>query len=573
MTAATGLGTTVLELFETTAKRAPQAPAVTFEDRTLTYAELDARAARLAGALAVRGVPAGARVAVTLERSADLIAALLGVWKAGAVYVPVDPSYPAGRIAHLLEDSAAAAVIDAGFLADLPTATAATTAPAARPGPRDCAYVIYTSGSTGLPKGVEVEHRSLANVIRALTDAMTVREQDAWLSMAPASFDIAMAEFCLPLTAGARLVLSSQADLLDAARILKLITRHSVSRMQAVPTQWQALVDAGLAAPELFGMSGGEALPIRLAGELTARLGGLINGYGPTETTVLSTYWPVPANPTSIAIGRPIANTDVYVLDDDMRECAEGELYIGGAGVARGYLGRPDLTQERFRADPHRPGGRMYRTGDLVRRAADGTLAFLGRVDGQTKIRGQRIELGEVENCLGTHPEVGGAVAVVREKKLVAYVVARPGGASLSDRAIREYAAARLPSAMVPSSVVVLARFPITPNGKIDRAALDPARPEDAAGSGAGNADAVRPRPDGFAARVLALIAEILDLPSVSAGEDLFDLGGDSLTVMRIAARIKEKHGIEVSAELFYDTDTVGELVEQIGLLRVGDAR
>jgi amino acid adenylation domain-containing protein len=569
MTAATGLGTTVLELFETRAKRAPLAPALTFEDRTLTYAELDARAARLAGALAARGVPTGARVAVTLERSADLVAALLGVWKAGAVYVPVDPSYPAGRIAHLLEDSAAAAVVDAAFLAGLPPAAAAR---AARPRPGDCAYVIYTSGSTGLPKGVEVEHGSLANVIRALTDAMSVHELDTWLSMAPASFDISMAEFCLPLTAGARLVLSSQADLLDAARVLKLITRHAVSRMQAVPTQWQALVDAGLAAPELFGMSGGEALPIRLADELTTRLKGLINGYGPTETTVLSTYWPVPANPASIAIGRPIANTDVYVLDDDMRECAEGELYIGGAGVARGYLGRPELTEERFRPDPHRPGDRMYRTGDLVRRAADGTLVFLGRIDGQAKIRGQRIELGEVESCLAAHPGVGGVVAMVREQKLLAYVVARPGGATPLDRAVREYAAARLPSAMVPSSVVVLPRFPVTPNGKIDRAALDLAAPDDASGSRARAADADAVCPDGFAARVLALIAEILDLPSVSTGEDLFDLGGDSLTVMRIAVRIKENHGIEVSAEVFYDTETVGELIEQIGLLRVGGA-
>jgi amino acid adenylation domain-containing protein len=577
---------TVLDLFDDHVAARPDAPAAMSGGRSLTYRQLDALAGGTAERLGRQGVRPGDRVAVLMERSVSLPVALVAVWKAGAVYVPVDPDYPADRVRYLLSDCAARVVLtEAALLERVPAGTAVVLddrqangptggAVAPRPLLDDLAYVVYTSGSTGQPKGVEVTHRSLGNVVAELTRVLRADAAQQWLTMAPASFDISMAELCLPLATGARVAVTSSAEARDAARLVRLIDELGVTRMQAVPAQWQALVDADLRAPELVGMVGGEALPTGLANELTSRISLLFNGYGPTETTVLSTIWPVPAGADEICIGRPIANTRLYLLDERLEEVPVGEagdLYIAGTGVARGYLGRPDLTDGAFLTDPWGPpGARMYRTGDRCRWRPDGCLVYLGRDDGQVKVRGQRIETGEVEACLMRCPGVAAATVVVRGQSLVAYVTAAsvaPVPAPVPAQ-VRAFVAASLTPAMVPGTVVVLDAFPLTPNGKIDRAALpDPAGTGSVPGPAAPAASAV----DAFTGQVCALITEILDVPPVRPGDDFFELGGNSVAVMRVAAIIAQRWSVEVPTEVFYDTETIADLAAAIqGLMEGG---
>ncbi|MFF4370596.1 amino acid adenylation domain-containing protein [Streptomyces sp. NPDC001594] len=422
------------------ARTAPDAPAVIGEDTTLTYAELEERAARLAHWLAGRGVRPESLVAVRLPRSADLVVALLAVLKTGAAYVPVDPDHPQSRIHYILADCRPALVLDADALATA-REEAADPGPAPLPqaSPDNTAYVIYTSGSTGNPKGVAVPRGALDNFLATMGRRVPLTPADRWLAVTTVSFDIAALELYLPLVSGAAVVLAGKDTLADPSETLALLRRHRVTVAQATPAFWQMLLmHEPDAATGLRVLTGGEALPARLADTLAGAAAEVSNVYGPTETTIWSTMAPVAAG-SGVSIGAPIGNTRVYVLDARLNPVprgVQGELYIAGDGLARGYQGRPDLTSERFTACPFGPAGaRMYRTGDLVRWSAEGRLEYVGRTDFQVKVRGFRIELGEIENVLAGHEGVAQAVVVVREdqegdKRLVGYVVPDPDGAA-----------------------------------------------------------------------------------------------------------------------------------------------
>jgi len=497
------------ELFERQVARTPQAVAVAFGERSLSYAELNARANRLAHYLRTQAVGPETLVGLCIERSLELVVGLLGIWKAGAVYVPLDPGYPQKRLEWMLEDTQAAVVLtSAEVAARLPVGASrrlcldseaekwvgqSAINPAPLASARNLAYVIYTSGSTGTPRGVMVEHASLVNFLVWAQRQFSIAADDHVLHGSPTSFDISLLELALPLIAGARLELApphahrSPADLVDCAR------RCGTTVMQLVPSTLRAIAD-GPGFKEVRSLrlllSIGEPLGAELARDFHRQSGAvLVNNYGPTETTVYSTFWVCDRNderPT-LPIGRPLANTRILIRDpygELVPIGISGEIFIGGRGVARGYRGQPELGAERFVPDPDsgEAGARLYATGDFGRYRGDGSIEFLGRRDYQVKIRGFRIELGEIESVLAHNGDVASAVVTVREdrpgdKRLVAYIVARPG-ATLSARALRESAAAILPAYMIPSAFVMLDRYPLTPAGKIDRARLPPPAPE-----------------------------------------------------------------------------------------------
>lgn len=567
---------TVGDLFSRRAAEAPDAVALIDEDGPVGYRALDAAVAEAAGRLVAAGVRPGDTVAVLTRRSARLLAAMLAVWRVGGSYLPVDPGHPAARISFLLDDAGAvASVHDEGPgpggvrvepLAPAPELREGRETQAGDPDPAppgaDSAYLIYTSGSTGTPKAVRVGHRALLNVVLELADAMGCGPGDTWLTMAAATFDISLAEFCVPLATGAALVVTSERDLRDAGALVGLVREHRVTRMQAVPSQWRALLDAGFDAPDLVAMTGGEALTVNLARELRGRVAALFNGYGPTETTVLSTLWPVPPDAAGIAIGAPIANTRLSVLDDRGRPVAAGEpgeLHIAGTGVALGYAGRPGLTGELFLPDPDGPpGSRRYRTGDRVRLRPDGLLEFLGRDDGQVKVRGQRVELGEVEARLADHPKVAGVAAKVHDDTLVAYAVLTSEQAA-TPAELREHAERLLPPAAVPSLVVLLEEFPLTANGKVDKAALAlPARTP---------AEEAPWQPDGsdhITAALCEICREVLGNPAVRPEDDLFDLGAHSLVLMQILGRLGLVLGVTIPIDILYDADLVSDVAAAV---------
>ncbi|MGP3931708.1 amino acid adenylation domain-containing protein [Nonomuraea sp. KM88] len=539
---------TVVDLFLRQARARPDAVAVECDGEhsgehggvRRTYAEVAARARAVAGELRACGAGPGSVVAVCLPRTADLPGTLLGVMLAGAAYLPVDPALPAARVAGML-DRAGVRVALAGPSAPLPehirtlplTAPAGTMpggapagtgpgggAPEAGPGPGAAAYVLHTSGSTGVPKGVAVPHSALVNLLAGMADLLGSGPGDAWLGSTSLSFDIAGLELYLPLVTGGRLVLAGDAAARDGVALAGLVARSGVTHVQATPSGWSMLLAGGLDPAGLVALAGGEALPLALAGRLRRRARRLFNMYGPTETTIWSTAWEVPESPGRISIGRPLANTTVQVLDrwgSPAPVGVPGELVIGGAGVALGYLRGPGEPPEPFE------GGR-YRTGDRVRWLGDGTLEFLGRDDGQVKVRGHRVEPGEIEATLLRHPRVREAAVVARDDVLVAYVAPGAPG-DLLDRA-----AEWLPAYMVPSAVVALDALPLTPNGKVDRQALPaPSRP--AAGRGRRPATA-RER------QVARIFAEVLGTGDLGAGDDFFALGGHSLLATRVIARL-----------------------------------
>nr|WP_162562064.1 non-ribosomal peptide synthetase [Salinispora mooreana] len=430
-TAATLPAATVPELFARQAAETPDATALVTEDTSLTYRELDERANQLAWYLIARGAGPETAVAVLLPRAADLVVALLAILKSGAYYVPVDPEHPSARIEHVIGHADPLLTIDAATMAR-DRSGHGREAPPLRVRPENAAYAIYTSGSTGTPKGVVVSHHALANLLAAMEPHVQLTAEDAWLAVTTIAFDIATLEVFAPLLAGARLVLAANDVSADPAAIAELRSRHRISVMQATPALWEMVVRRHPATIDgLRVLVGGEALPAPVARILHERAATVTNVYGPTETTIWSTAAPVTGGADAPPIGRPLANTQVYVLDDALRPVpvgVPGELYLGGAGLARGYLHRPGHSAERFVANPYTPGDRMYRTGDLVRWLADGQLEYLRRADFQVKIRGHRIELGEIESVLADAVGVRQAVAVAREdqpgdRRLVAYVV------------------------------------------------------------------------------------------------------------------------------------------------------
>ncbi|RKT55883.1 non-ribosomal peptide synthase protein (TIGR01720 family)/amino acid adenylation domain-containing protein [Saccharothrix australiensis] len=503
--------------------RTPDAPAIVSADGVVPYRELAARANRLAHRLIARGARAERVVAIALPRSVDNVVARLAVLKTGAAYLPVDPAYPAERIAFMLADADPLLVLD-GPLDDAAGPDAPDTDPGVPIHPDSPAYVIYTSGSTGRPKGVVVTHRGLPAFSDAEVAHFDVRPGDRVLQFSSPSFDASVLELCMALPVGAALVVPPEGPLLGD-QLADVLRDFGVTHALIPPVALATVPHRPLPAFRTL-VVGGDACPPDLV-ERWSPGRRMVNAYGPTESTVV-TSWSGPLTPGGPPpIGRPVPGTGVRVLDEELAECAEGELYVTGVGLARGYLGRPGLTATRFVADPFGPpGARMYRTGDVVRVRADGELEFVGRADHQVKIRGFRVEPGEVEALLREHPAVRQAVVVARgePKRLVAYVVGGTAG-------LREHLAATLPDYLVPSAFVALDALPLSPNGKLDRAALP--------------APVVGDVPAGFVAprtgderRVAAVWKDVLGVAHVGAHDDFFALGGDSVLAVRALARL-----------------------------------
>ncbi|MDG4764528.1 amino acid adenylation domain-containing protein [Solwaraspora sp. WMMD406] len=655
---------TVVNLFADQVRRTPDAVAVVDGQRRLSYADLDRASARLAASLRGRGVGRGAVVAVALDRSWQAVAALLAVLRCRAAYVPVDPAYPPARRAMIIADAAPTLVLTASSATaalaasgappttDVPTLAldqvdltgpetdhagpetdhagpetdhagpetdqaglgTGSSAPATDlPTPDDPAYVLYTSGSTGRPKGVVVPHRALANLVLAMRDEFDAEPAHRWLNLTSLSFDISGVELYLPLTTGGRVVVAAGVSALDGAGVLRLVRDEGVTHVQATPSGWRVLLEAGL-DDSVVAVTGGEALPVPLARDLRQRVRRLVNGYGPTEATIYATMADIPAEPDEVTIGRPVANTTAYLLDEARRPVpigVPGELYLGGRGVADGYLGRPELTAQRFVDDPFTDGrapGRLYRTGDLCRWTPDGRIEFLGRTDDQVKIRGHRVELGEITARLLEHPAVTQAAVLLHatdggtdEPRLVGYLV--PRGPAPAPAALRRHLAESLPTAMLPTDWVVLDRLPVSPNGKLDRAALPPPAPmgapvaghpaaEGAAGETADNAAGQAARPalaaltdadssgadssgadssgDPVIEEIRLIWQDVLQIPEIGIHEDLFDLGGHSLTITRISSRIHRRLGVEVPLDAFFDTPTIAEIADVVRQERAG---
>jgi amino acid adenylation domain-containing protein len=575
--------TCVHHLFEAQVRVTPQAIALRFGTRRLTYTELNRQANRLASYLMAAGVGPEVPVGLHVGRSPEMLVALLGVLKAGGAYVPLDPAFPKDRIAWMIEDSrppvlltqswlvpglpdhpASVVCLDDGWEAD---GLEAAEDPDGQAGPDNLAYVIYTSGSTGKPKGVQVPHRALVNFLQSMQGEPGLGERATLLAVTTLSFDIAFLELFLPLVTGALVVIASREASADGIQLAELIDRCQATVMQATPATWRLLFDTGWKGRKgLKILCGGEALPWTLANQLRKRCESLWNMYGPTETTIWSTVHRVVDGREPIPIGRPIADTQVYVLDANLRPVVpgeEGELYIGGAGLARGYRNRPSLTAERFVPDPFggQLGARLYRTGDLARFLPDGTLECLGRVDHQVKIRGYRIELGEVEATIARHPAVREAVVVAREdvpgdKRLVAYVVPRPEQ-SPTVAELRQSLKQRLPDYMVPSAFVFLGALSLTPNGKVDRLSL-PAPDSCHAGSGRDLAAAR----DQIEAKLVRIWERVLGIRPIGIRENIFELGVHSLTAARLFVEIERSFGKKVPAGSLFLSPTIEQLGE-----------
>jgi len=573
-------------LFEAQVRLTPEAVAVVDAAGELTYRELDRATDALAGRLRELGAVPGRRVAVYLERSRAVVVALVAALKARTPYVPLDPQYPPDRIAYVLEDSAPAVVLTEERLRPgLPRAGSARVlsldALGAVPGAppvlspteaeagEDLAYVLYTSGSTGRPKGVEVPALALSNFLASMSHTPGLTARDRVLSVTTIAFDIAGLELFLPLAVGARVEIASREVVLDGGRLAERLLESGATVVQATPSTWRMLVEAGWRGDgRLKVLCGGEALSRDLADALLERAGEVWNMYGPTETTIWSTLARIEPGALAPSIGVPVDHTRVYLLDPMGHLVpwgVAGEIFLGGAGVARGYLGRPELTAERFLPDPFAGGGaRMYRTGDAGRLRSDGALEYLGRLDQQVKIRGHRIEPGEVEAVLLEHPGVLAVAVVAREDRpgdgrLIAYYQPRRDPEP-SRVELRELCRRKLPDYMVPAHLVDLDAFPLTPNGKVDRKALpvpdERSRNEE-------RAVAVRPR-DELEAMLATVWEEVLGTPVGSVRDGFFDLGGHSLLVARVLARIEQHTGVSLPFAVFVEEPSIEHLARSI---------
>ncbi|MFJ1578164.1 amino acid adenylation domain-containing protein [Streptomyces sp. NPDC088182] len=583
---------TLASLFAAQVERTPHAPAVVFEDTTLTYAELDRRAEALARRLRARGAGPERFVAVAVPRSAELMVALLGVHKAGAAYLPVDLDYPADRVAFMLADSGARTVVTTGDAAgrlpgvpglghlvvdhdeEVPDTPDTPDTPGAHAGPDHPAYLIYTSGSTGRPKGVTVTHRAIVNRLGWMQGAYGLTADDRVLQKTPSSFDVSVWEFFWALVEGATVVLARPDGHRDPAYLAELIHARRITTAHFVPSMLAAFVqamDAAADAPDWTAslrrvFCSGEALTgpdARRWRELTARHGHgpvpLHNLYGPTEAAVDVTYFPYEGGTEpAVPIGRPVWNTRLYVLDAFLRPVPDGvpgELYLAGVQLARGYHDRHGLTAERFVADPFGgPGERMYRTGDLVRRRADGAVEYLGRTDRQVKIRGNRVEPGEIEAALAALPGVARSAVIVRDGVLLGYAVPAPGAAPDAEALHRSLAEA-LPAAMVPTAVVVVGELPLTPSGKLDQNAL----PSPSVVPGAGG----RAPRDERERALCEIFTNVLGLAGIGADDDFFMLGGDSLTSIAVATGARER-GLTISPRDVFEHRTPAALAAAV---------
>ena len=599
------------------AQKTPNAVAVLDKNNQFTYAELECRANQLAHRLQKMGVTNGVFVGVSLDRSVEMMVALLAILKAGGAYLPMDPAYPAERLAFMLADSQASALItqsgyDGRFAAfngqtlyldqldDL--GEEAETAPPLPAGPNDNAYLIYTSGSTGRPKGVQITHRNALNLAQHVIQTIPITSDDIALATTSLSFDVAFTELYLPLMVGGRVVIVHQEEVADALALTEWLARSQATIMQATPSHWQMLLDAGWQGkPALKLLTVGEPLRHELAQRMLLCGAAVWNWYGPTETTIYSSLKLVTATDPEISIGRPIANTQIYILDGRMQPVpigVPGELYIGGDGVSPGYWQRPDLNAERFvnyELQIKKDEGRrtkdeeddsfvtrnssfvLYRTGDLARYRPDGEIEFLGRVDHQVKVKGFRIELGEIETVLNRHPAVEQSVVVARDdakglKYLAAYFApaTRPSGGNgrspqpITTGELRAFLAETLPDYMIPLAFVVLDALPLTPNGKIDRNAL----PAPDAELRAGWRRHYAPPRNRVEEILVKIWREVLALEQVGIHDSFFDLGGHSLLLTPLVLKLRDYFQLRLSMREFFERPTIAELAEMITVAR-----
>lgn len=539
------------ELFEEQARRNPCGIALVCGDMHVSYDELNRRANLLARALQERGVGRDVPVGVQMARSLEMIVALLAVLKAGGAYVPLDPAYPAQRIAFMIEDAQAHVVLTERALAQCRASDDSNLSRAA--GAEDPAYIMYTSGSTGTPKGVAVPHRAVVRLVRD-TNYATFSSHETFLQLAPISFDASTFEIWGALLNGAKLVLAPT-GVSTLEQIGATVRDHRVTTLWLTSALFNAMVDERLA--DLRGvhqlLAGGDVLSVAHVRKALRELPNtrLINGYGPTESTTFACCYTIPRDIPAdqpVPIGRPIANTTVYILDEAQREVAvgeTGELCIGGDGLARGYWRRPELSDEKFVANPFESGARLYRTGDLARWRSDGTIAFLGRKDEQIKLRGFRIEPGEIEAALREQPHVQDAAVLLRGDALVAYVAGAVDSPAL-EAALRH----KLPDYMIPSAFVSLSGLPRTANGKVDRAAL-PAPLRD---------DGFQPPSTPLEQRLAQMWMELLGVGRIGVTENFFELGGDSLRALRFVNRLREQLGLQLSITSVFAAPTIKEM-------------
>jgi amino acid adenylation domain-containing protein len=582
------------QLVEAQVEKTPDAIAVVFEDKTLTYRELDRKANLLAAHLIQLGVKPEVLVGICVERSLEMVIGVLGILKAGGAYVPIDPTYPPERISFLLEDAQVKILITQSSLENnLPphqattvcldrdwesiTSSVPSTVTSNSVNSENLAYVIYTSGSTGKPKGVLIRHRNAINLITSVQKQPGLTAADTLLSVTTISFDIVVSELFLPLSVGAKLVLVSSQVASDGIQLLQTLNNSGATFMQPTPITWRLLLEAGWQGhSNLKAVSTGEALPRELANRLLPMVSELWNLYGPTETTIWSTGCRVQPGDRAIDIGHPISNTQVYILDANLQSVpigVSGELHIGGDGVTKGYLNRPELTAEKFIPDPFSSdsNSKLYKTGDLVKFLPNGAIECLGRIDYQVKVRGFRIELGEIEATMAQFQAIKEAVAIVREdtpgfKILVGYFVANISDKEAASQKIPElrlFLKERLPDYMVPTIFMVLDSMPLTPNGKVDRKALpqtDSYRLELAA-------NYVAPRNE-IEKQIAEIWAEVLSLERVGIHDNFFELGGYSLLAIQIVSRLRQSLQIEILLPKLFELPTVVDLATHISNLR-----
>jgi amino acid adenylation domain-containing protein len=574
--------------FEEQVERTPGAIAIAMESQQWTYRELNSRANQLAYFLRILGVGPETPVAICLGRSLDMVLGILGILKAGGAYVPLDPAYPQERLRFMLQDVQARVLLTQASLRDkMPDsaiqvvcldmdwpliARQRQTNPDGGVLPNHLAYVIYTSGSTGQPKGVMIEHRALVNHMHWVQSTFPLSDTDCELQQTPFTFDVSVWEIFAPLLSGARLCLARPDGHRDSAYLVDVIAEEGVTSIQLVPSMLRMLLDEPgwrecTRLQRVF--CGAEVLPVELAERLLATLDvELVNIYGPTETCIDATYWRCRRGHPTMPIGKPLANMQAYILDEHRQLVpigVPGELYLGGEGLARGYLNRPELTEEKFVASPFRreSGSRLYRTGDRARFHSDGNIEFLGRVDHQVKLRGFRVELGEIENVLQQHPAVRESVVVVREdspgdKRLAAYLVPTPNQAPEAEE-LRRFLKEKLPNYMTPSTYVLLNDLPRTSSGKVDRKRLpapDPARP-------GAESDFVAPR-NVVEQRLLKLWQDVLGLQRISVTDNFFDLGGHSLLAVRLFVKIERIMARSLPLASIFEAPTIEQLAVRI---------
>jgi len=568
------------EFIEDQVELTPDAPALAMGREQISYRELNSRSNRLAHFLCEQGVGPGSLVGVYLDRSFDSVVSLLAILKSGGTYLPLDPKYPQDRLAFMVADSGVSLLLAHSTMRQTLSQTTARVIlldreresidkfPATNPGlssePEHLAYLIYTSGSTGKPKGVMIPRRALVNFLLSMAETPGMSASDTLLSVTPSSFDISILELLLPLVRGAQMVMASAEEAADGRKLEQLLRQHAVTVMQATPATWRMLLECGWEGKsDLRIFCGGEALTSDLARQLLPRCSELWNMYGPTETTIWSSTVRV-TSADYISLGKPIANTQLEVLDDDHKPVSmgtPGELWIGGMGLARGYLKRPELTAEKFVVDPasDSSGARLYRTGDQVRWRADGTLEFLGRLDYQVKLHGFRIELGEIENALTGIEGIEQAVVILREdrpgdKRLVAYYTGRE---SMNSTALMQSLRTTLPDYMVPSTFVRLENFPLTPNAKLDRKAL----PQPGSKRPLLAKDFIAPQ-TASEKQLAGLWRELLQLEEVGIDDSFFELGGDSLAVVRMVRQYHTHFGQEIPPVKVFQYPTIAMLAE-----------